>query len=269
MLENPTLQVTQPEGPNPHPPEVCGGCGLQTEPRERPGITGICEPAHLPPLNPCQDCSRATELAAEQRAQAERRRERVLWTLEWAGLEPVRTPTFEDVRVDQDNRHVVARLDEFDPELTPHGYVITGAVGTGKTFLARALAARMLDRGVLHLMVSVPRFMATLRQAMGGNRHPDSPSPDALVEVAHEVDLLILDDLGAGQATTAWAEDVLWRLIDIPPGERGPKLVITTNLEAAELARADSGVGPRVASRINGGCKWMALSGRDRRARTR
>jgi DNA replication protein DnaC len=69
---------------------------------------------------------------------------------------------------------------------------------------------------------------------------------DARMKVLLEIDLLVLDDLGA-QAPTAWSDEKLFQLTNYRYTRRLPTIV-TTNLN---LSDPNCGLEPRVLSRLN------------------
>lgn len=122
--------------------------------------------------------------------------------------------------------------------------VLRGGVGSGKT--TNAFGA--LRDITLHFARSSRRMTfakishTDFNQAMRPT--PDSTHLDALQEF-QEVDLLLFDDLGAGQVTD-WTSDTLYRLTDVRWSEQRP-MIVTSNLTAHEMRNA---VDERVLSRL-------------------
>jgi DNA replication protein DnaC len=103
--------------------------------------------------------------------------------------------------------------------------VLAGNHGTGKTHLAVAIANHRLDRGSPAIFIVVPDLLDRLRATFG----PSSDvTYDELFESAREVELLVLDDLGA-QSSTPWAQEKLYQIINERYNRRLPT-VITSNL---------------------------------------
>lgn len=118
--------------------------------------------------------------------------------------------------------------------------VLMGAPGTGKTHLAAAIANHRLTVGSSVFFAVVPDLLDHLRSAFA----PSSEVPyNEMFETIREVELLVLDDLGA-QNSTAWATEKLFQLINHRYNYRMPT-VITTNVQAFQ--RLDE----RIASRLS------------------
>lgn len=119
-----------------------------------------------------------------------------------------------------------------------------GGVGSGKTTNAFgalrkiALTAARASRRMSFTKVSHADFNQAMRPT------PDGAHLDALTEY-QTVDLLLFDDLGAGQVTD-WSTDTLFRLVDVRWSEQRP-MIVTSNLETKELRAA---VDERVLSRL-------------------
>ena len=143
----------------------------------------------------------------------------------------------------------------------PFGWlVLMGAVGTGKTHLAAAVAQERLAAGDSVLFAVVPDLLRRLRVASNGEADADERrhAGDQLRDAAHAVDLLVLDDLGA-HTLTPWVQETLYQLLAYRHLRRLPT-VITTNLS---LSRWDDRLVSRLLDRH---CSQVfALNVRDHR----
>ena len=115
----------------------------------------------------------------------------------------------------------------------PHGWLVfLGANGCGKTHLAAAIANRRLAEGESVCFATVPDLLDELRSTFA----PDSQLRfDDVLRRLREVDLLVLDDLGAHQSS-AWAQEKLYQLLNFRHVGRMPT-VVTTNSELSDIER--------------------------------
>ena len=122
----------------------------------------------------------------------------------------------------------------------PQGWLLlTGGYGTGKTHLAAAIAHERLAAGSSVYFAVVPELLDHLRAAFA----PDSEIRyDEMFDKIREVELLVLDDLGAENGT-AWATEKLFHLINYRYNYRMPTVLTTNN---SLHARMDE----RVSSRL-------------------
>ncbi|MDE2745199.1 MAG: ATP-binding protein [Chloroflexota bacterium] len=121
----------------------------------------------------------------------------------------------------------------------PAGWLtLIGGTGVGKTHLAAAAANDRLAVGDSVCFAVVPELLDALRASY---RDDGEASFEATFEWLKQVDILVLDDLGAHQATE-WANEKLYQLCASRYLRRAPTL-ITTNV-------APESLDPRLASRL-------------------
>jgi len=136
------------------------------------------------------------------------------------------------------------------------GIMFTGDVGSGKTFLAAAVANELLNRAIQAQFLVVPDFLDDLRAALlhnsGDSREPDDVS---LLRAVRQGEVLILDDLGAHNYTE-WTCNKLYSLLNFRLNYQLP-VIITTNLKMSEL---DEYLGERTTSRIVQMCRIYRLT---------
>ena len=141
----------------------------------------------------------------------------------------------------------------------PAGWLILqGGYGCGKTHLAAAIAHMREDAGDTVFFSIVPELLDHLRAAFA----PTSElTYDALFDRVRETGLLVLDDLGAENAT-AWATEKLFQLINHRYNYRMPT-VITTN------SRLMSHMDERIRSRLSdlGLVRYVNIKAQDFRIR--
>lgn len=137
----------------------------------------------------------------------------------------------------------------------PHtaGLLLTGPVGSGKTFLACCIANALLARNKTLLFVVVPDLLDQIKATYDANR-TSTVSETELLDTAREVPLLILDDLGAHNYTD-WTRNKIFSIINYRLNYLLPT-VITSNINLEDL---EEYLGERTTSRIFQMCKPYRL----------
>jgi len=138
--------------------------------------------------------------------------------------------------------------------------------GTGKSYLARALAVEVCRRGKLAAFVTEPGLMDELREA----QRPESDV--GIVQVRQRyvrAPLLVLDDLGKARVSEFVAE-MLFQVL-VGREDAGLPILATTNLEPDQIAeRYGAQYGPYIVSRLvgvsRGARAWIRMDGPDLRA---
>lgn len=112
--------------------------------------------------------------------------------------------------------------------------LLHGPYGTGKTGLAGALGAELLECGVVQSvqMVAVPALLDRIRATYDRTDRADETEADVFDKL-RDIECLILDDLGA-ERSTDWATEKLFTLINHRHDHENPT-IITSNLNPAEL----------------------------------
>jgi len=126
------------------------------------------------------------------------------------------------------------------------GLWLSGPSGTGKTSAAIAIAKEALQRSYTVSFRTVPDLLSQIRTTYRDNALDSYESLRAKLE---EVDLLLLDDVGAEQ-TTPWVLEQFYVVINSRMLAQRP-IIVTTNLGSDELERQMTA---RVVSRLYGMC---------------
>lgn len=138
--------------------------------------------------------------------------------------------------------------------------LLSGDVGTGKTFLTHCIAGAVLDQGFSVLYFSAGELMDQL-----GNIafHREEADPEEYIQIL-ECDLLIIDDLGT-ELSNSFTVQRLFTLLN-ERLIRNVSVVISTNLSMEEIEDRYS---ERTASRISSGYTILNMFGDDIRFKKR
>ncbi|WP_165981166.1 ATP-binding protein [Macrococcoides canis] len=139
----------------------------------------------------------------------------------------------------------------------PKTIVIQGDTGTGKSFLAFSIARYLKDKGNTVLFIDNVELLSLIKASF--NKKNDD-TEEKIMRLVSEVDLLVLDDVGANKQTD-WACE---KLYEITNKRQGLNTIYTTNLDIMNEMPSDFML-KRAYSRICNGATFLTLDGRDRR----
>lgn len=160
-----------------------------------------------------------------------------------------------DLKNENIARKYVANFDVMRKQGT--GLLFCGQVGTGKSFLAAAIANELINQGTPCLMTNFSRIISRISEKFGGDQK--------YLDNLNRFDLLIIDDLGAERDTEFTWEKVM-TVIDARY-RAGLPLIITTNLMPKELYDPSDIRRQRVFSRLKEMCICLEVKGTDRRSK--
>lgn len=110
---------------------------------------------------------------------------------------------------------------------------LSGTYGSGKTHLLAAIAHAAIAQDRQPMFVVVPRLMDWLRAGYDKDNTDERLAFQARLDGICNVDVLLLDDLGAEQETK-WTNDKLYQILNDRYARRLPT-VISSNLDADDL----------------------------------
>ena len=138
--------------------------------------------------------------------------------------------------------------------------LLYGRTGLGKTFVCHCIAKDLLDEGHTVLYLTAPRLFKIIEDYRFNRESMDEP--DEMLEAVSDVDLLILDDLGA-EFVTVVTSSALFDIINQRLLAK-KSTVISTNLSPPELERHYS---ERIVSRFAGHYQMIKFFGEDIRVK--
>ena len=150
-------------------------------------------------------------------------------------------------------------IDNFDdPE--EKNLIFTGNTGVGKTYLTNCIANELLSRGKTVLYQTAPVMFDEINDAKFERDHAKFD----LYENILNVDLLIIDDLGAEKVTDSKITE-LFTIINtrlLNQNHKITKTIISTNLNVDELFQTYTS---RIGSRLAGNYRFLRFFGDDLR----
>lgn len=169
----------------------------------------------------------------------------------------------------QERAKATARRFVADYPAVDLGLLFTGPVGVGKTHLAAAILAELVDTSGLHGVFC--DFTDLLARIQATFSKGSEESEDDVLQIYREADLLILDELGARRPTD-WARDVLYGLLNTRYNRKRLTILTTNYGDAPEKPGGETlelRVGVSVRSRLAEMCRLVEMSGKDFRREAR
>jgi len=140
--------------------------------------------------------------------------------------------------------------------------LLYGRTGLGKTFICHCIAKDLLDAGRTVLYLTAPRMFKTIEDFRFSRESVDEPAE--ILEAVNDVDLLILDDLGA-EFITVVTSSALFDIVNQRLLAKKPT-VISTNLSPIEL---EDHYSERIVSRFMGNYQMIKFFGDDLRVKNK
>lgn len=134
--------------------------------------------------------------------------------------------------------------------------LLHGTYGTGKSHLSISVTKKLIEKGHSCLFLSLPKLLTKIKDTYNS----DGMTEDNLLNHIKEVDLLVLDDLGAEQKTN-WSTPKLFEVMD---SRSGKATIYTTNLDSKGLRKH---MDDRNFSRLMENTEIIIMNGNDYRRR--
>lgn len=138
------------------------------------------------------------------------------------------------------------------------GILFYGDVGTGKSFLACAIANALLERLVSVSVTNFPRILNSLQGSFDDERQKR-------IDRLQHYSLLVIDDLGV-ERDTSYSVEQVYNVVDTR-ARSGKPVIITTNLSMKDLENPHSLAYKRIYDRVLEMCPIrLKMVGESRRA---
>ncbi len=152
-------------------------------------------------------------------------------------------------------------------ELKETTLFLQGSPGIGKTHLSNCIANATKRQGQTVLFIDCPTLMNSIR---GGLNKYAKYSKEMILDFINEVDLLVLDDIGAEyvkqdpHGLENWGADIIYQIVN---RRQGKKNVYTTNYKSDLLMKKYGILSNRIISRLMNNAKRIQIDGQDHRLR--
>jgi DNA replication protein DnaC len=156
------------------------------------------------------------------------------------------------------NKDILDEVKNHDLNGKKNSLFLFGDYGVGKTALAIVFLKQKMTEEKAGLFISVPDLLDRIRAAFDKD---ERYTADDIIEEAKNIDLLLLDDLGA-EKPSEWVKEKLFQIINHRYNELLP-IVFTSNLSLDELEKR---IGERIVARIAEMSKMIRLIGKNLRA---
>lgn len=206
----------------------------------------------------CEQKRREAERVAQERADFNARMERLR-------RDGITDPAYLRYTFDQDDRRnpavsdVCQRYVQNWAEMKADniGILFYGDVGTGKSFLACAIANALLEKLVSVSVTNFPRILNTIQGSFDDERQ-------RRIDRLQHYSLLVIDDLGV-ERDTSYSVEQVYNVIDTR-ARSGKPLIVTTNLSMKDLQNPPSLAYKRIYDRVLEMCPIrLKLAGASRR----
>lgn len=248
---------------------------------------GDNEPINLPFLEPCTCPEGKADFERKQReievcraAEEREKRRKMLQQVKSASGIPLRyqNADLDTLRDDDNDREIIQTVCEYaanfkqmlpseeNPAPNKNGLFFCGTVETGKTYLAAAIANRVLEMGFQVKFTTMIDLQSRLIGAM------NSGDMNRLLDDYEKVPLLVIDDLGK-ESLKEWGATQVFAILNARYGNCMPT-IITTNFNNVDLAArlttrnsSDSTNAQSITDRIREMCVPLVLTGESRRGK--
>lgn len=140
---------------------------------------------------------------------------------------------FENLKVDSGNETAIKIANDYTNKVISgkqsDGLIISGESGSGKTYLATAIANRLIENEKIVLIGRLTTLLDMIKETFKNSSRTESE----LIEMFSNIDMIIIDDLGTEKCSN-WSLEKLYAIVE-NRNENGLPIIITTRLSKQGL----------------------------------
>lgn len=172
--------------------------------------------------------------------------------------ELLKEKTFGNFEVTPGTKEAYERAQKFCNE-GGRGILLAGPCGVGKSHLAAAIMNHEAEKNREFAFCTTPELLDDIKRAYNSREETSD-----LLELVKNIDLLLLDDLGA-EKTTEWVAERFFVIINARLTRKKATIITTNYIKPSDLIEKLGGgvAGQRIVSRIREMCDWVKMEGID------
>lgn len=143
-----------------------------------------------------------------------------------------------------------------------------GDTGLGKSHLSYCIHQQFINDRKASIFIDLPSLLAEIRNTYANRNDWRARTQDDIMNALSEVELLVLDDIGAeyvkpdANGFESWAADILFQIVN---SRQGKKNIYTTNFSSKLLTKKYGMMSKRIISRLMSNAKVIQFEGKDHR----
>lgn len=179
-----------------------------------------------------------------------------------------------DVNIDEESNakylKAISAIAEWLDKPSDKGFYLYGEVGVGKTYLAACIANQFAMDGKSVAFIHMPSFLVKLKEAFYDDREQER-----LKNIAKNVNLLVMDDIGAETVTSWYRDEVLLPILNERMDQKRCTVftsnlslkILEANFRYNQKGEVDEMKAVRIMERIKMLADPLEIEGKNRRIR--
>lgn len=178
--------------------------------------------------------------------------------------------SFDDYKPENQTQQVAydVSLNFAKGELDKTTLFFQGDTGLGKSHLSYCIHQHFINDRKASIFIDLPSLLSDIRSTYANRNDYRHRTQDDIMNALKEVELLVLDDIGAeyvkpdANGYESWAADILFQIAN---NRQGKKNIYTTNFSSKDLTRKYGMMSKRIISRLMSNAKVIKVEGSDYR----